>query len=179
MTLTPEHRRANRFDKLRRTATQYQLGTYMAKFTAPSFQRMIRAEYGARLDGVPFVNSEGILEIGFASSGQVICVTCGKVGPWEGNYFGGQFHTGHFLASRAASIVLEETNVAPQCAYCNKTGNGEQARYEVWMRHVHGQDEIDRLRRLKNTARQFTLDELVELRIGYMDRITAAKARMK
>ena len=89
-------------------------------------------------------------------------------------------HTGHFIASRCAAIVLEETNVAPQCSRCNLYGSGEQRKFQIWMDYTFGPDEIDRLQSLKNgPVRQFTRDELVDLKLGYMERNRAAQKVMR
>lgn len=176
MPLTQEQKR---FNRLMKTASCYRPHIYRTRFVAPVFQEMIRAESGARECDEPYVNADGQLVSVYSPLGAVVCVTCGKLGPWKGEYFGGGTHdAGHFLAGRDASIVFEETGVNCQCKADNDSGSGSQGRYEIWMRHVHGQDEIDRLRRLQNVARQFTLDELVILLIGYKDRLKSAKGQM-
>ena len=177
--LTEAEKRQKRFDDLMENARCYSPYRYIVKYASKDFQRMIRAEAGASTESVPYVDKEGNLLRRSTSLGCVICVTCGRVGPWQGSYFGGMFHTGHFVASRVPAIVFEPTNVAPQCAFCNKQEYGATDRYKIWMIHVHGQDEIDRLNRLKNDGRDFTLEELVDLRIEYKDRIAAAIKVMK
>lgn len=165
-----------RFTKMMEKANQLQKPTYMRKFLAPSFQLMIRAEAGASIGLVPVV-IDGEFQHRFKGLGECRCVTCGKIGPWKGGSAaaGGGMNTGHFISSRCNSIVLEETNVAPQCAHCNLYLSGNQECYSTWMLHVHGRDEMDRLRRLRNEKRQFSKEEMVGLRIGFMDRLKAAE----
>jgi hypothetical protein len=99
--------------------------------------------------------------------------------PWK-NHGGsaGGMDTGHFIAGRGASIVFEETNAHPQCVGCNQHRSGEQANYTAWMQHVYGQEEVDRLRRLKAEAKQWTREELVDMRIAFGERLRAAEERM-
>jgi hypothetical protein len=44
---------------------------------------------------------------------------------------------------------------------------------------VRGADIVERLERLKATTRQFTRDELVDMRIEYAARLKAAEERMR
>ncbi len=87
-------------------------------------------------------------------------------------------HTGHFLASRRNSIVFEEDNVAPQCSKCNRYRSGAPQEFRQWMLAVRGEETVERLERLKTTSRQFSLDELVDMRIAFQARLRDAEARM-
>ena len=157
-------------------AAEYQIGTYTNKFVAPVFQRMIRAEAAAVPWAFASAVVDGELRMVFRQVGECVCVTCGKVGPWKGNSIGGgTIETGHFVAGRRASILFEPTNAHPQCKHCNRHLFGNQARYEVWMAHTYGLDEPDRLRRLKSETRQFSREELVDMRIEFQARLTAAE----
>lgn len=161
-------------------ARQYQTSTYIRKFVAPDFQLMIRSEAAALPPNQEFAVVNGGIEYVWREFGQCVCVTCGKVGPWKGNAIGGgTIETGHFLASRRNSIVLEESNAHPQCKHCNQHLSGNQGNYEIWMQHVYGQEEIDRLRKLKTESRKFTHDELVDLRIEFRRRLKVAQQAME
>jgi len=46
------------------------------------------------------------------------------------------------------------------------------------MLSTRGGEAVERLKRLKHTTRQFTIDELVDMRIEYKARLDAAIARM-
>lgn len=169
---------------------QWQVGTYTRKFVAPLFQKMIRAEFAALpaiAAGVgtlhsavakAVVNTE-ITDVEYRL-GQCVCVTCGTVGSWKGTFFGGgEIETGHFLASRRNSILLEEDNVAPQCKTCNRHRAGEQQLFRKWMLAVRGPEVVERLERLKNGVVQFTREQLVDMRIAYAARLKAAEEKMK
>lgn len=178
--LTKQHKAERTRQRMLDKAREYQLGTYSRKFVAPVFQQMIRAEAASEPAGetLAVVNAEirGV----FRKIGQCVCITCGKVAPWKGNSIGGgEIETGHFIASRRMSILFEETNVAPQCKYCNRHLGGNQGCYEQWMLFVYGQDEIDRLRKLKNETVQFTREELVDKRLFYKQRLDLAVDYMK
>jgi len=119
---------------------------------------------------------DGILAKVVRRRGQCACVTCGKVGAWSGSI--GGMHTGHFLASRRNSILFEEDNVAPQCSRCNRYRDGEPQLFRQWMIHVRGSKVIERLEKLKGTTREFTREELVDMRIKFRARLKAAEERM-
>lgn len=178
MALSPEEKQERARNRMIEKAREYTPGTYIRKYVAPVFQQMIRAEYAARPSGVAWVVQDGQMSYVQRSVGQCACVTCGKVKPWKGSY-GDQMHTGHFLASRRNSILFEEANVAPQCNGCNGYHGGAPQAYRMWMEHIRGQDEIDRLKRLKNEVRTFSRDELVDMRIEYQARLKAAIERME
>ena len=171
-----ERARQRMLDKARQLETA---GTYARRFVAPLFQRMIRAEAAALPNGLTPAVLYGSVGQVYRSVGFCVCVTCGKVRAWKGNAVGGgEIETGHFLASRRNSILFEETNVAPQCKFCNRHRSGEQQLFRKWMLLVRGADIVERLEQLKNTVRTFDRDELVDMRIGYAARLKAAEQRM-
>jgi len=177
--LTPEEKAERARQRMIKDAKPYQLSTYLRKYVAPVFQQMVRAEWGCCADGnVPAI-VDGVLKQVWRRRGDCVCVTCGKVQPWKGGvdrYAG--MHTGHFLASRRNSIVLEEDNTAPQCSHCNFYLSGAPQAFRRWMLAVRGQKTVERLERLKTESRQFSIEELVDLRIEFKRRLESAKAKM-
>jgi len=85
---------------------------------------------------------------------------------------------GHYVGGRSAAVVLEESGIHPQCKECNRHKHGNQESYQRWMLTHYGQAEIDRLLALRSTLRQWTREDLLELRIAYKDRIAAQMARL-
>jgi hypothetical protein len=177
MPLSHEEKANNARTRMIEKAKQFQTTTYVRRFVAPLFQKMIRAEAGA--DERQYVTAvvDGEIRQVERSMGYCACVTCGKVLRWDSGIKG--MHTGHFLASRRNSILLEESNVAPSCAHCNYYRSGAPQEFRLWMRMVRGPEAIERLERLKQESRTFGRDELVDLRIAYAARLAAAEARMK
>lgn len=178
--LTAEDKAERSRQRMLESARQWQLGTYSARFVAPVFQQMIRAEAAAQPSGLCVVIVDGELSQALREVGFCACVTCGTIAPWKGNAIGGGvIETGHFIASRRNSILFEETNVAPQCKLCNRHRGGEQQLYRKWMLAVRGIEVVERLERLKTEVRTFTREELVDMRIGFAARLRDAEARMK
>ncbi len=183
MALSPEEKQARKRDRMIEKARELQIGSYARRFVAPVFQKMRRAEAAA--DPRPFATAVVNGEIAQVKReiGECVCVTCGRVAPWKGNSIGGGvIETGHFIASRRMSVLFVEEptpNSFAQCKHCNQHLGGNQGCYELWMRCVYGQDEIDRLRRLKNETVQFTRETLVDMRLAYQVRLTAAINSMK
>jgi hypothetical protein len=149
---------------------------FLNNVVAPLFQRMIRAEYGAEPSGYSQVIRMNALTHVYRHVGQCACVTCGKVDAWDSGIKG--IHTGHFLASRRASILLEPDNVAPQCSSCNFFRDGAASEFRQWMEAVRGSDVIERLSKLKTQSVSFSRDELVDRWFEYSRRVKAAKERM-
>ena len=156
-------------------AREWQIGSYIRKYVAVEFQKLIRAEAAAQQPGYAPAMLDCIFSAKWRGVGECVCVTCGKVEPWSSGLKG--MHTGHFLASRRHSILLEEANVAPQCSRCNRYEGGAPQLFRQWMQQVRP-DEIERLEALKNQTRQFTREELVDLRIGYKQRLKAAMEKL-
>jgi len=159
------------------TAKTMAAGTYCRKVVAPLFQRMIRAEAAALPDGFSDCVHDGSLVFAGRIVGQCVCITCGNVDSWNSGIKG--MHTGHFLASRRNSILLEEDNVAPQCASCNFYRSGAPTEFRMWMEHVRGIEVIKRLQALKRQSVTFSREDLVDMRIAFRDRLKLAEAKMK
>lgn len=175
--LTDDEKAERKRQRMIETARQYTMSTYVSRFVAKVFQRMIRAVAAAdpSADAVAIV--DGNLKYVPRNAGECVCVTCGKVEQWSSGL--GGMHTGHFLGSRCFSILFEEANVAAQCSRCNRYLGGAPQEFRRWMLEVRGEQAIERLEQLKATTRQFTREELVDMRIDYEARLKAAIERMK
>lgn len=152
--------------------------TGFRKVVATLFQKMIRAEYAAMPDGYSqAINKSGNLIHVYRKRGWCVCVTCGKLLPWTTSK--GLMQTGHFIASRAASILFDEDNVAPQCSWCNGDRNGAASEYRAWMIVVRGIDTIERLERQRHMNITQDRDELVDMWFAYSARLANALKTMK
>lgn len=174
--MTPEEKAERARQRMIAKAQEFQIGTYVARFVAPEFQRMIRAEAAAEPPWPALAIVAGRAERTFRCVGFCVCATCGAVRPWSGGL--GGMHTGHFLASRRFSILFDEDNVAPQCSKCNRYRGGAPQEFRLWMEAVRGPETIARLERLKSTTRTFTREELVDMRLEFKRRLAAAVERM-
>ena len=96
--------------------------------------------------------------------GLVSCVTC----DWRGRYQ--DAHAGHYVPRRHSSTIFHPRNCHVQCAYCNDKLSGNMHVYRVFMRDRYGDEAVEELESLKQQVKQFTKDELVDLRRGYMAR---------
>jgi len=172
----PEEKAERKRQRMLDTARQYSTGTYIRRYVAPVFQQMIRAEAAAQPARSEWCIKQGEPTLVARNKGECVCVTYGKVGPWSGGL--GGFHTGHFLASRRNAILFEEENVAPQCSRCNRYESGAPQRFREWMLLARGEETVERLEQLKTTTRQFSREELVDMRIEYAVRLRAAKEKM-
>jgi hypothetical protein len=175
-TLTAEEKAERARQRMIEKAYEKSTGTYSAECVAPVFQQMIRAEAAAQATSVTAAIVNGGLEHVLRMVGQCVCVTCGKVSPWTTQE--GTMQTGHFVPGRTFSVLYREDNVAPQCSYCNNYLHGATDRFRLWMSAVRGDETIERLERLKATTRQYTREDLVDMKIGYKVRLEAAKERM-
>ncbi len=180
MVLTPEEKHANKRNKMIEDSKELGVAKYCKTKVAGIFQKMTRAEAGAKPAGLSPAVIDGEVTYVHREVGQCVCISCGFVGPWKGKAIGGGlFDSGHFLSGRTLSILFEESGVNPQCKHCNKEGSGARDDYATWMVHVHGKEEVTRLRRLKNETISFTREEAIDMKMGYQARLNAAINSMK
>jgi len=99
--------------------------------------------------------------------GKLTCVSCGKR-----DFPGKGFDSGHWIGRSAASVIFDSRNVHPQCVSCNQYGAGPvKANYDAWMRENIGQEAMDELIRLSKQTKEWTREELAELRQTFLDEI--------
>lgn len=176
MALSKEEKAKRKRDRMIEFAKTLQLGTFAAK-VARIFQKMIRAEAGAKHEVKFPAVVDGEVKYIKRELGYCVCITCGKVEPWNAGIE--RLHTGHFLASRRQSILFDEDNVAPQCAGCNYHNSGSPQEYRRWMIDQRGIEAVERLERLKTQSVTYSREELVDMRIDFSDRLKVAEESMK
>ena len=104
--------------------------------------------------------------------GRCQCCTCGKIANYK------DMHSGHFLGGRTNSIVFREDNLHPQCPRCNHYLSGNLKAYQEYMLNKYGPEKVDELKRLQGKTLKFSREELIEMRIGYRERIKAEMKRL-
>ncbi len=102
-------------------------------------------------------------------SGVVGCVTCPTVGLVK------DLQAGHFVPGRGNSVLFEENNIHPQCVACNVYKHGNLIPYYRFMIKKYGEKEVDRLVRLKDSARKLTNKDLEELITNYKKYVVEKK----
>lgn len=111
------------------------------------FSEFIRLRDALKTTGTPF---------------SCICCTCNKDTELDGS-----LHSGHFIPGRTNSVLFEETNCHGQCSACNLYHHGALDKYYVYMLKTYGQDEIDRLERLKNITVKYFVDDYENIALKY------------
>lgn len=175
MKLPPEELARRKREKMLDLSRTMGADTYCRKYVAPIFQRMIRAEAGMHTHAVAVVDGK-IMQFS-TPSGRCVCITCGKMDTWDSGIKG--MHTGHFLASRRNSILMDEDNVAPQCSSCNFYRSGAPNEFRMWMESVRGLAVIERLEALKRKSVSFVREDLVDMKINFSQRLKTAEDTMK
>lgn len=173
--MTPEEKAERARQRMIEKSKEVSCGTYLQNFVATRFQKVVKAEAGAMPDGVAVaVFRDAIVGIQ-RYVGEVVCVTCGKVTAWDAR----DMNAGHFIGSRRNSILLEESNCAPQCVHCNQYQSGNPQAYRMWMEAVHGVEIIEMLQRLKTQSVTWDREQQVDMRIEYDRRLRVAIETMK
>lgn len=94
-------------------------------------------------------------------AGYVMCVTCGVVKHYK------QMQAGHFIGGRHNAILFDLRNIHPQCYSCNIGKHGATLEYLDFMKQKYGMKVVNELRRLDRTTKQFTVEELQNIRKTY------------
>ena len=106
--------------------------------------------------------------------GDCVCVTCLRVHQWNS----GKINAGHFHSRRHTGTLWDERNCHPQCVYCNQFLSGNIQSYAQYMLETYSEQELVELSRKTKEEINYTLAELVEIRMGFMDRIKVQKKRL-
>lgn len=99
-------------------------------------QKLVRAEAGAFV-GESLAICDGEPQMVHTRLGECACVTCGRVHWFKGTR---RMQGGHMLPGRNAHILLDETLVYPQCAYCNEWHSGAPVEFKTYAVERYGED---------------------------------------
>jgi len=147
MPLTEAEKRAN---KVARTVERYKalrLSKCVAD-VAKSFQLLVRLR-------------------AVESDGKLTCCSCGNR-----DYPQNSMDSGHWQSRKHWSTIFDFRNCAPQCAFCNRFASRlVTAAYDEWMLKTYGQEVMDELIALARRPRDFTREELAELKQQYLDEL--------
>lgn len=140
-----------RRQRLLNTLKKYSL-TKARNLVATEFQLMIRLE-------------------AIEPDGKLTCVTCGKR-----SEFG--FDAGHYMGRTRSNTLFDEMNCHPQCKSCNNHQSGALGKYRKYLVKRYGEAAVENLEARGAQTKQWTREELVDLKIEYLRRQKAAKERL-
>ena len=143
--LTPQDKYDRKAQRMLEKLNTMQLGT-AKNFVAKDFQKMVRLE-------------------SIEADGLVSCVTCS----WRGSHK--QCDGGHFVSRDFNATVFNLWNCHVQCKNCNGHLHGNLSVYRPFMVERYGESTVKALESLKKSDKRFTREELVELRMGFRQRI--------
>lgn len=107
--------------------------------------------------------------------GNVVCVTCSIKKHWK------DMQSGHWLDGRGNAILFEESCANPQCLQCNFFGGkptiNVKENYRAFMMKEYGEEEMERLRGLKGTAKKYELEDYISIEEEYGDRLVGLDMR--
>ncbi len=81
------------------------------------------------------------------ANGYVICISCGKVIPWN------EADGGHFISRQIRALETEPNNVWPQCKHCNQMLYGNEDAYREGLVRKIGESEVVRLELIADASR--------------------------
>ncbi|MDB5422574.1 MAG: Bacteriophage Lambda NinG protein [Brevundimonas sp.] len=109
---------------------------------------------------------------------QGICVTCKTPKPKK------ELQAGHFVGGRGNAVLFNEQIVYSQCGYCNQKPpmclGGNYALYTLSMfDEGYTRVEIEAFLALKNTTKQYKLNDFIEIRAKYETKTKGLLSRVQ
>ena len=95
------------------------------------------------------------------ANGYVQCFTCGRM------YFWKEIQNGHYVRREYNATRYHEKNCHPQCVGCNMFKAGNMDEYTLNLVKKYGDGILEELNALKHTIKQFTCEELEEMKKKY------------
>jgi len=97
------------------------------------------------------------------------CISCGV------DLRGRKFDAGHYRSVGGnPQLRFNEDNVHGQCVYCNRHQHGNILEYRLRLIKRIGIDKVDFLE-TENKAKQYSVPELIEMKVIYKDKIKKLK----
>jgi hypothetical protein len=123
----------------------------------------------AWIDKVDEALSEVVRMTAADERGECECITCGKKEHWR------YIQCGHFMKRRHMATRFEFQNCDPQCSTCNCVNDGREEDHGFFIDQKHGQGTADKLKRMANQDKKWTIPELM----GLHKELTAEIKRLK
>ncbi len=77
---------------------------------------------------------------------------------------------GHFVDSRCNAVLFVEDIVKAQCVQCNFFKSGNKDVYTPKMLAIWGPDKVEEFQNLKNTTKNYSAEDYVEIEKVYKDK---------
>lgn len=103
--------------------------------------------------------------------GYARCCSCGARKHWK------ELQGGHFISRSHKATILDEDNVHPQCPRCN-INSGNIPGYFLHIVNRYGADAPSDLAARGREVKQWTREELADLRYSFRVRIKEQEARL-
>jgi len=115
---------------------------------------MTVAKAKAKLDKIfsQFIRLRAVNDEGWGE-----CFTCGRLRHYK------SADAGHFMVRQKMPTRFHELNVQFQCKACNGFEGGAQYEFAKRLDELHGEGTADRLVRLSNETKRFSVHELEDL----------------
>lgn len=105
------------------------------------------------------------------------CISCGVMNP-PARLTGGAWDAGHYLSrGSACHLRFDRRNVHKQCKGCNRPGGTTRAAHRAGVEARIGRDALEALES-EQTSREYTKDDLREIRDTYRKRAAQLKKEM-
>jgi hypothetical protein len=109
---------------------------------------------------------------------QGICVTCNTPKLRK------ELQAGHFVGGRGNAVLFNEQIVYSQCGYCNQKPpmglGGNYAAYTLFMfDEGYSREEIEAFLALKNSTKQYKINDFIEIRATYEQKTKGLLARVQ
>ena len=105
------------------------------------------------------------------ADGYAHCCSCGKRHHWK------KMDGGHFVSRKHKATILDRQNVHAQCKRCNMSA-GNLPGYHLFLQSTYGKTTPEKLMAIGREVKQWTREELVDIRLGLRQEIKQHEKRL-
>ena len=104
-------------------------------------------------------------------NGNVKCVTCPEISHWKA------MDAGHFIPKGGGkhAIRYDERACYAQCPHCNRYLDGNQKKYEIFMRSKYGPEVVEELKAKSHETVKWMPHEIQEMIVEFKSKIKELK----
>ncbi len=90
------------------------------------------------------------------------CCTCNKAIRYDDS----NTQAGHFVPGHNNTTYFDDAHIHAQCYMCNNYGNGEQAKYSLFLKKKYGYDDatLEEILNRKFAKKKVTMEELKDIK---------------
>ena len=136
-------------------------------------ERLKKKDYGGKKNDVAVAFQKWVRLAEADEYEMVICCTCGKRKHYK------EMDAGHWQRRGHEGVMFSKCNTHSQCKFCNQHLSGNYGEYEKFIQANYSEDQIRLILESRKRDERYTLRELAELKINFLDAQKVEERRIK